>query len=139
MYDVIGDVHGQGEKLRALLRRLGYRRCYAVMLALLGAGGLVGGLAPVLGLVLAMRVVEGLAAGVLQTIPSVIIMHAFARHEQGRGAGRRDQPCECPHAHRRMVGGRVTRRAGEPRRGAGARRVRARARDEVSRVRPRGG
>jgi hypothetical protein len=24
MYDVIGDVHGQGEKLRALLRRLGY-------------------------------------------------------------------------------------------------------------------
>lgn len=70
-----------------LLRRLGYRRCYAVMLALLGAGGLVGGLAPVLGLVLAMRVVEGLAAGVLQTIPSVIIMHAFARHEQGRAMG----------------------------------------------------
>ena len=70
-----------------LLRRLGYRRCYALMLALLGAGGLIGGFAPNLGLVLAMRVVEGLAAGVLQTIPGVIIMHAFARHEQGRAMG----------------------------------------------------
>lgn len=70
-----------------LLQRLGYRRCYAWMLALLGTGGLVGGCASGLGLVLAMRVVEGLAAGVLQTIPGVIIMHAFARHEQGRAMG----------------------------------------------------
>ena len=46
-----------------LLQRLGYRRCYALMLALLGTGGLVGGFAPNLGLVLSMRVVEGLAAG----------------------------------------------------------------------------
>lgn len=29
MYDVIGDVHGQGDKLRALLRRLGYGRMNA--------------------------------------------------------------------------------------------------------------
>ena len=70
-----------------LLQRLGYRRCYAVMLALLGAGGFAGGFSPNLGLVLSMRVVEGLAAGVLQTIPGVIIMHAFARHEQGRAMG----------------------------------------------------
>jgi len=70
-----------------LLQRLGYRRCYGLMLALLGTGGLLGGLSPNLGLVLAMRVVEGLAAGVLQTIPGVIIMHAFARHEQGRAMG----------------------------------------------------
>lgn len=70
-----------------LLQRLGYRRCYALMLALLGAGGCIGGFSPNLGLVLAMRVVEGLAAGVLQTIPGVIIMHAFARHEQGRAMG----------------------------------------------------
>ena len=70
-----------------LLQRLGYRRCYAVMLLLLGAGGLAGGLSPYFGAVLAMRVLEGLAAGVLQTIPGVIIMHAFARHEQGRAMG----------------------------------------------------
>ena len=70
-----------------LLQRFGYRRCYVAMLALLGAGGLVGGLAPNLGLVLAMRMAEGLAGGVLQTIPGVIIMHAFAKHEQGRAMG----------------------------------------------------
>ncbi len=70
-----------------LLQRLGYRRCYAWLLLLLGLGGGVGGLSSHIGLVLAMRVVEGLAAGVLQTIPGVIIMHAFARHEQGRAMG----------------------------------------------------
>lgn len=70
-----------------LLQRLGYRRCYGWLLVLLGLGGLGGGLSSHFGLVLAMRVVEGLAAGVLQTIPGVIIMHAFARHEQGRAMG----------------------------------------------------
>lgn len=70
-----------------LLQRLGYRRCYAWLLLMLGTGGALGGLSGHYGLVLAMRVVEGLAAGVLQTIPGVIIMHAFARHEQGRAMG----------------------------------------------------
>ncbi len=70
-----------------LLARFGYRHSYFAMLALLGAGGLVGGLANSIELVLAMRVVEGLAGGVLQTIPGVIIMHAFGRHEQGRAMG----------------------------------------------------
>ncbi len=70
-----------------LLERFGYRRTYFALLALLGAGGVAGGLSPTLGLVLAMRVVEGLAAGVLQTIPGVIIMRAFAPHEQGRAMG----------------------------------------------------
>ena len=70
-----------------LLQRLGYRHCYALMLVLLGTGGLVGGLSPNIELVLAMRVLEGLAGGVLQTIPGVIIMHGFARHEQGRAMG----------------------------------------------------
>ncbi len=70
-----------------LLQRYGYRRLYAALLLLLGCGGLAGGLAPGIGWVLAMRAVEGLAAGVLQTIPAVIIMHAFAKHEQGRAMG----------------------------------------------------
>lgn len=70
-----------------LLQRLGYRRLYALLLVLLGLGGLGGGLSASFGLVLLMRMVEGLAAGVLQTIPGVIIMHAFARHEQGRAMG----------------------------------------------------
>ena len=70
-----------------LLQRFGYRRLYAALLVLLGIGGLAGGLAPGIGWVLAMRALEGLAAGVLQTIPAVIIMHAFAKHEQGRAMG----------------------------------------------------
>ena len=70
-----------------LLLRLGYRRCYALMLAGLGLGGLLGGLSPNMALLLSMRVLEGLCAGVLQTIPGVIIMHGFARHEQGRAMG----------------------------------------------------
>ena len=70
-----------------LLQRFGYRRLYAALLLLLGSGGLAGGLAPSIEWVLAMRAVEGLAAGVLQTIPAVIIMHGFAKHEQGRAMG----------------------------------------------------
>jgi predicted MFS family arabinose efflux permease len=37
--------------------------------------------------VLAARVAEGLAAGVVQPIPAIIIMRAFAPHEQGRASG----------------------------------------------------
>lgn len=70
-----------------LLQRFGYRQCTLGLLALLGTGGAVGGLANHLSLLLAMRMVEGLAAGVLQTLPGVIIMRAFARHEQGRAMG----------------------------------------------------
>ena len=46
-----------------------------------------GGLAGSFELVLASRVVEGLAAGVVQPIPAVIIMRAFAPHERGRAGG----------------------------------------------------
>lgn len=70
-----------------LLERFGYRQTYLGLLLLLGLGGAVGGLADGIGLVLAMRVVEGLAAGVLQTIPAVIIMRAFGDSERGRAMG----------------------------------------------------
>lgn len=70
-----------------LLERFGYRSAYLWLLALLGLGGVAGGLSNSIGLVLAMRMVEGLAAGVLQTIPAVIILRAFERHEQGRAMG----------------------------------------------------
>ena len=70
-----------------LLARYGYRRTYAGCMLLLMAGGIVGGLASQFGLVLAGRVAEGLAAGVVQPIPAIIIMRAFAPHEQGRASG----------------------------------------------------
>lgn len=70
-----------------LLARFGYRSTYAGAVLLLLAGGLMGGLASSYSLVLAARVLEGLAAGVLQPIPAIIILRAFAPHEQGRASG----------------------------------------------------
>ncbi|GAA4426572.1 DHA2 family efflux MFS transporter permease subunit [Acidovorax lacteus] len=70
-----------------LLSRFGYRRTYTgAMLALL-AGGIGGGLADSFAGVLLARVVEGLAAGVVQPIPAIIILYAFQPHEQGRASG----------------------------------------------------
>ena len=70
-----------------LLDRFGYRQTYMGAVALLMAGGICGGLAGSFELVLAMRVVEGLSAGVLQPIPAIVILHAFERHEQGKAMG----------------------------------------------------
>jgi EmrB/QacA subfamily drug resistance transporter len=70
-----------------LLARYGYRRTYAGTMLLLMAGGLVGGLANHFALVLGGRVAEGLAAGIVQPIPAIVIMQAFEPHEQGRASG----------------------------------------------------
>lgn len=70
-----------------LLARFGYRRTYVGTMVLLLAGGLLGGLADLFPLVLAARVMEGLAAGVVQPIPAIIILRAFEPHEQGRASG----------------------------------------------------
>ena len=70
-----------------LLARYGYRRTYVGCMLLLMAGGMAGGMANDFGLVLGARVAEGLAAGVVQPIPAIIIMRAFAPHEQGRASG----------------------------------------------------
>jgi EmrB/QacA subfamily drug resistance transporter len=70
-----------------LLGSYGYRRTYVASMLLLLGGGVAGGLAGSFELVLASRVVEGLAAGVVQPIPAVIIMRAFAPHERGRAGG----------------------------------------------------
>ena len=67
-----------------LLSRYGYRRVYEVCMWLLLGGGVVGGLANDFPLVMAARVAEGLAAGVVQPIPAIIILRAFASEEQGR-------------------------------------------------------
>ena len=67
-----------------LLERFGYRSAYVGVTALLMAGGIGGGLGQSFEWVLAMRVAEGLAAGLLQPIPTIIIMNAFGAHEQAR-------------------------------------------------------
>lgn len=70
-----------------LLARFGYRRTYVGCMWLLLAGGVAGGFAQHFPLVLAARVAEGLAAGVVQPIPAIIILRAFEPHEQGRASG----------------------------------------------------
>lgn len=70
-----------------LLSRYGYRRVYEVCMWLLLGGGMVGGFANDFPLVMAARVAEGLAAGVVQPIPAIIILRAFAPEEQGRASG----------------------------------------------------
>jgi EmrB/QacA subfamily drug resistance transporter len=70
-----------------LLARYGYRRTYSGCMWLLLIGGVAGGLAQHFPLVLAARVAEGLAAGVVQPIPAIIILRAFEPSEQGRASG----------------------------------------------------
>jgi EmrB/QacA subfamily drug resistance transporter len=70
-----------------LLARYGYRNTYVGCMLLLMAGGIVGGLASNFGLVLGARVAEGLAAGIVQPIPAIIIMRVVGPHEQGRASG----------------------------------------------------
>ena len=70
-----------------LLARFGYRRVYAATMLMLMAGGIVGGLATNYSIVLAARVAEGLAAGIVQPIPAIVILRGFGREEQGRAGG----------------------------------------------------
>ncbi|MDO9290624.1 MAG: DHA2 family efflux MFS transporter permease subunit [Hydrogenophaga sp.] len=70
-----------------LLARYGYRRTYSGCMWLLMAGGVAGGFANDFPLVLAARAAEGLAAGVVQPIPAIIILRAFEPNEQGRASG----------------------------------------------------
>lgn len=70
-----------------MLSRYGYRRTYQVCMWLLLAGGVAGGVSPWYEGALLARVVEGLAAGVVQPIPVVIIMNAFAPDERGKASG----------------------------------------------------
>jgi EmrB/QacA subfamily drug resistance transporter len=70
-----------------LLERYGYRHTYIGGVLLLMLGGVCGGFSQWFGLVLAMRVAEGLAAGVLQPFPAIIVLHAFGPGEQGKAMG----------------------------------------------------
>ncbi|MBL8311445.1 MAG: MFS transporter [Burkholderiales bacterium] len=70
-----------------LLARYGYRRTYLICMWLLLLGGVAGGLSGTYALVLVARVAEGLAAGVVQPIPAIIILRAFDTSEQGRASG----------------------------------------------------
>jgi len=67
-----------------LLVRFGYRRTFMGCMWLLMTAGMAGGVSTDYNLVLVARVAEGLAAGVVQPIPAIIILRAFDTSEQGR-------------------------------------------------------
>jgi EmrB/QacA subfamily drug resistance transporter len=70
-----------------LLARFGYRMTYVGSMLLLLGGGIAGGTAGNFPMVLVGRVAEGLAAGIVQPIPAVVILYAFQPDEQGRASG----------------------------------------------------
>jgi EmrB/QacA subfamily drug resistance transporter len=70
-----------------LLLRFGLRRIYGGAILLLLAGGVAGGFSVNYAMLLAMRVVEGLASGIIQPIPAIIILRAFDTGEQGKAMG----------------------------------------------------
>ncbi|SOY47349.1 putative MFS transporter, EmrB family [Cupriavidus taiwanensis] len=67
-----------------LLNRYGLRRTFLGASLLLGAGGLVGGFSPTYGVMIAMRVAEGIAAGIMQPLPNILILRVFEEREQGK-------------------------------------------------------
>ena len=70
-----------------LLLRFGLRHTYTGAIVLLLCGGVIGGLSINYPMLLSMRVAEGLAAGVLQPIPAIVILRSFDIREQGRAMG----------------------------------------------------
>lgn len=70
-----------------LLQRYGLRKTCIGANLLLMVGGIVGGLSGNYPVMIAMRMLEGIAAGILMPIPNVVIMREFPREEQGRAIG----------------------------------------------------
>ncbi len=70
-----------------LLMRFGLRRTYMGAICLLLCGGVLGGFSINYPMLLTMRVAEGIASGIMQPIPAIVILRAFATHEQGRAMG----------------------------------------------------
>lgn len=70
-----------------LLLRFGLRRTYTGAILLLLAGGVIGGFSVNYPMLLSMRVAEGLAAGILQPIPSIVVFRAFDNKQRGTAMG----------------------------------------------------
>jgi len=70
-----------------LLDRFGFRRCLLGALALLAASSIAGALSMSFPFLVAVRIVQGIAAGVLQPLGAVIVMRLFPVEQQGRASG----------------------------------------------------
>lgn len=70
-----------------LLDRFGFRRCFLLATLLLGLTGIGGALMDDFSAVVAMRVLHGLAAGVLQPLGPLAVIRLFPPQSQGRASG----------------------------------------------------
>lgn len=70
-----------------LVARFGFRRVYEVSLLLLLGGAVCSSLAPNFGSLVLARLVEGVAAGILQPLPVIVVSMAFGDGQRGRAMG----------------------------------------------------
>src|SRR5579885_2165652 len=70
-----------------LLQRHGLRRTYTAAVVLLGVGAVIAALSASFTMLIVGRILEGVAAGIMQPIPNVVILRAFDSREQGRAMG----------------------------------------------------
>lgn len=70
-----------------LLARFGLRHTFVAAIAVLIIGGVGSAFSASFAMLIAMRVIEGAAAGILQPLPNIVIARAFGPEEQGRAMG----------------------------------------------------
>lgn len=70
-----------------LLDRVGFRRLFLGANFVLGIASVAGALGESFGFVVAMRIVQGVAAGLLQPLPMLAVMRLFPAGAQGRAHG----------------------------------------------------
>ncbi|MFM9970979.1 MAG: DHA2 family efflux MFS transporter permease subunit [Burkholderiales bacterium] len=70
-----------------LLARFGLRHTFVAAILIMMAAGIGAAFSGSFTLLIAMRVIEGAAAGILQPLPNIVIARAFAPGEQGRAMG----------------------------------------------------
>ncbi len=70
-----------------LLDRIGFRRLFLGALAMLAVTSVAGALADSFAFVVIVRVLQGVAAGLLQPLASLVVMRLFPASSQGRASG----------------------------------------------------
>jgi MFS transporter, DHA2 family, multidrug resistance protein len=70
-----------------LVTRFGLRRCYGAAVSMLMLGAVLSGISASFPMLLMMRVLEGLASGIIQPIPAIVILSTFPLSQQGRAMG----------------------------------------------------
>lgn len=69
------------------VERFGIRATYIAAMAVFVVGSVIGTVAPGIGWLIAARVLQGAAAGIVQPLGMLVVFHAFPPGQQGRGFG----------------------------------------------------